>query len=308
MEFAIDGKRYDIALTLDELPYHRFIDTQKAIDEMNVEIKKQRVRMSEEEGEEGMSDEELAERYAAVDIDDGFIYNIVDKFVDGDVKSLAYALPDDSLEDLFNRGFFLTFGEDVTIQRLYVHLNTIIDNFYDEEAANGNSVNYSIEWYETKRKRKPCTYIVNRQKAQVIITGDATKFTTGETIEIKEWQRLTMQAVENRGDLEGNFAFTLGLAEFAILVRKPGEELPFNKAERDAFIKKRMEIFETLPTSDVLKVRFFLLRILNDWLKAKALERSFEEKNLISTGTRHSKKHSAKRYRGRKAKRKGRGV
>lgn len=309
MKFEINSTIFDIPLSLDELEYHRFIDMQKAVELMNNDVFEARKEIEDRIERENLTQMQAAKLLATAGaIDDGHIHNIVSKAVTGDLSKLPNDFPDELLSDLFNIDFFLTFGKDVSVQRLYVHLFTIIDNFYDEKVHLGKSVNHSVEWFETAKKRKPCVYVIERGRTQSMITGERVKFTTGETIEIKEWQRLTNGAIKSKGDPEGNFAFSLGLAEVSIICRKPGEELPFLKSERDAFIKQRMKIFSDLPTSEVLRVRFFLLRILRDWLIAKNLERSLKERNLISTETPLTKNLSAKRYRGLKTKRRGRGT
>jgi hypothetical protein len=86
--------------------------------------------------------------------------------------------------------------------------------------------------------------------------------TTGEVFECLEYQRRNKERREQHPTEVGNLEFSLGLSEFAILVRQPGEKLPSNKSQRRRFIERRREFFADLQLDKVLDVRFFFLRSL----------------------------------------------
>ena len=77
-----------------------------------------------------------------------------------------------------------------------------------------------------------------------------------KVIEVKKFQQKFGKAIE-KGDIEGNLAFTLGLSELAVVLRKNNETLPIDIAKREAFYKKRQLLFQSLPMTTVVDIRYF---------------------------------------------------
>ena len=82
--------------------------------------------------------------------------------------------------------------------------------------------------------------------------------------------------IEKTGDLYGELEFERELRVMAVLLRKEGEQLPINVAERKIWIENRAKHFQGLPLDIVMGVRFFLFSI---WIGFKM------SLNIVLTGT-----------------------
>ena len=139
-----------------------------------------------------------------------------------------------------------------------------------------------------------------------------------EVIEASEAQRLFSQAVESRmsdsgeernpnaGDPDGSYIFTMYLKILASLLRKPGERLPTNDSEREAFIAQRVHHFSTISASVALDVDFFLLNTFDSYEKSLlantslSLHASSLQLQVQSRGKRKSKHTNGRKTKTRK--------
>lgn len=176
----------------------------------------------------------------------------VEQLVKGDVREIPFSLPGEDVSQLINSKYRIQPKDDLTITRLYSHLLTIIQEY--------------------KPARIPATYILekggrrfviaSKPAAEILLNKTGGKLATGHALEILEYQRRYAKALQDKPLEVGNLDFTLGLTEFAILVRQEGERLPWDKTELDDFIRERREFFRDLTLDEVFGVRFFLLNSL----------------------------------------------
>lgn len=155
---------------------------------------------------------------------------------------------------------------------IYTHLLNITDRYQPNV-----KLDYYFDWFdkvdgETVKQR----YYVEPDRAKRLLTRKT--YTSGENIELKQFEDDTLQILSNRAkkkgldtkdenelwslDVKGNLAFNLSAGQLAILARPEGEKLPLKKSEREALIHRRIELFRELPLDVYLNVRFFLLDIL----------------------------------------------
>jgi hypothetical protein len=177
----------------------------------------------------------------------------------GDVGDMVYNDGAD-VEQMVNRGYNAllpsNMGQELTVARLYAHIVTLISSYEPKQLP----LDMVFEWGGS-------TYTINKDEAARSLLN--IPLTAGEVVVTLELQKKTAKMVQKKGDVDGNFAFNLGIQEFAVLVRKLGERLPSNRRERISFIDKRSRLFATLPMDIVLDVRFFLLRTLKDYIKTR---------------------------------------
>ena len=176
-------------------------------------------------------------------------------YVYGDwIFDLPFTL-DEPLEELFLNGFTVTLGDDLSVMRLYAHLNTIINTFKPETLK--DKVFKLVVGSEE--------YQLDQLKAAKFLTLEGVS--TGEAIEVLEFRRIAEKNLEEKKFALGSMDFTLGLRELAILVRKKGEALPWNRKDLEAFLNSRMEIFRGVTAGEVLTLRFFLINSYLIWLQ-----------------------------------------
>ena len=70
------------------------------------------------------------------------------------------------------------------------------------------------------------------------------------------------EIIAEHGDENGDNAYSRYLHMMAILLRKPGEKLPTDKSQKEAFLAERAVHFQEVDTQTALDVDFFLLNIL----------------------------------------------
>lgn len=176
-------------------------------------------------------------------------------YVYGDwICDLPFSL-DEPIEELFLNGFTVTLGDDLSVMRLYAHLNTIINTFKPE----------TLKDKVFKIVIKEEEYQLDQLKAAKFLTLEGVS--TGEAIEVLEFRRIAEKNLEEKKFALGSMDFTLGLRELAILIRKKGEALPWNRKELEAFLNSRMEIFRGVTAGEVLTLRFFLINSYLLWLQ-----------------------------------------
>jgi len=147
---------------------------------------------------------------------------------------------------------FLTIDMEFDTLSVYNHIYAVIESYRPESAD--NVIEYAGE-----------RYLLDSTD---ILKGTG-KVKVGAAIVAMELGKHFQKLIDIKGDMEGNFAFSLGLLEIAVLARREGEVLPINVSERDKWLEERGRLFEDLPLSEVLKVRFFFRRTLRGYIKTR---------------------------------------
>ena len=193
----------------------------------------------------------------------------------------------EELDDLFLNGFTVTLGDDISVMRLYVHLNTIINTF-KPETLKDKVFKLHVGGEE---------YQLDQLKAAKFLTLEGVS--TGEAIEVLEFRRIAEKNLEEKKFALGSMDFTLGLRELAILVRKKGEALPWNRKELESFLNSRMEIFRGVTAGEVLTLRFFLINSYLIWLQNQTINFSGTARPIRVQELRRKKPGTVKRRRGK---------
>lgn len=170
------------------------------------------------------------------------------------ITDLPFTL-DEPNDELFLSHYTVTLGDDLSLMRLYAHLNTII-NAFKPETLSDKVFKIVIGGEE---------YQLDQLKAAKFLTLEGVS--TGEAIEVLEFRRIAEKNLEEKKFALGSMDFTLGLRELAILVRKKGEALPWNRKELEAFLNSRMQVFRGVTAGEVLTLRFFLINSYLLWLQ-----------------------------------------
>lgn len=208
-------------------------------------------------------------------------------YVYGDwILDLPFSIEED-LEELFLSGFTVTLGDDLSVMRLYAHLNTIINTFKPETLSD-KVFKLVISGEE---------YQLDQLKAAKFLTLGGVS--TGEAIEVLEFRRIAEKNLEEKKFALGSMDFTLGLRELSILVRKKGEALPWNRKELEAFLNSRMEIFRRVTAGEVLTLRFFLINSYLLWLQNQITNFSGTARPIRVEELRRKKPGIVKRRRGK---------
>lgn len=211
--------------------------------------------------------------------------------VKGDLSKIPVAIDGDDYESFYDKGFILKPGDDITVLRIYFHILTVINKYVPEEIPQTFTVKRSVfPWI------KDPEYIVRSESAARVLANRP--FTTGEMLEVLEYQRLSEHSVRVGGD-PANVEFTLGLAEVSILLRKPGEDLPTSRRKLKQFIRERSEIFGNLPLSVILDLRFFLIAALLKLRTTVGLD-SFGKARRVQTIPENRRNRKSARRRRRK--------
>lgn len=86
---------------------------------------------------------------------------------------------------------------------------------------------------------------------------------TLEVIEILEFKRASeLEAKANDGKVTASQWYSDYLRLLAFLLKKPGEDIPADGAQRDTFIKERMRLFKDIDLETALNCDFFLTSTL----------------------------------------------
>lgn len=170
----------------------------------------------------------------------------------------------DIIEDV--EYFFDYEREDLTIYKLYTHINNILTNPDIPEVDSTYGIKYKGE-----------EYFLNYNEVVGTFLGKDMKYNTGEVLTILEAQRLGNQAIERHGDPNGSIEFTVSLNEMAVLLRKKGEVLPSSKQDRDKFINSRSALFADLTMDVVFICKGFFFAILTDYLTQTPTSSSLKE-------------------------------
>lgn len=198
--------------------------------------------------------------------------------VDGDLQSLPLATHAKEFDERVEAKKLIVPGDDLTLNAIYAHLHVLMNTYTPESIPKTFTLTKDGIGFE-----------VTKGKAAAMVSN--TPLTTGEVLETLEYQRRSLTAKDTLKLATGNIDFTLGLTEFAILVRKPGEKLPRGK-KLERFIAQRMEIFKTLPLNLVFDLRFFLINSLLEYGSGRKTGSSLKGRRRPA---KRKPKHSAKR-------------
>lgn len=180
--------------------------------------------------------------------------------VKGDLTHLPNFIGGENSESLIKSGYQIIPGDELSMARLYAHFVNMVESYEAEpEVIDGN---FFLKWKGEK-------YYIEPDRANRLL--DQKAYTNGEVLESLEFNRKTAEAIKQKGDPQGNLAFTVTLQQMAILLRKEGEVLPMHEGKRKAFIESRAKLFAELPFDVVIKVRFFLIGTYVEYLKTRPI-------------------------------------
>lgn len=229
------GGKIDVPYHVSELTFMQFIDFTTL---------EQRYFAENEEGkDEAAAIQHLIEAVAAV--------------VTGDIHDIPFRT-DESIEHLM-KGYSIGLGEDISILKIYAHVVNLIQSYTPESSQEAEfSISFNGEQFT----------VAGTDAARTLLNQP---LTAGEAVTVLELQRNMLHLMEKNGDKEGNLAFSLGVQELAVLLRKPGEQLPMNRVERIKFIDERVKLFEYLPLDVVLDIRFFFLHSIEEYMRIQSI-------------------------------------
>jgi len=270
----------DIPLFVKDINYDQFED-------FKAKERLYRDTLSKEETDENMEQTQWHMREA------------IGQIIDGDLSPFPHLLLEDDPKAMLHEYSyqFSPMHDELSVTRIYIHLANLMDSYRSAI----NPYNYQIEWYDidAEGNRYPCTYYLNPDRGAQLLLGDTAshsnaitgkKYTSGEVLEILEFQRTFSKKIEQTGDHNGNTSFNLGLSEMAILLRKEDYKLPRTRAEFRAHVEHYKKIFAKLPLDIVFDVRFFFLAILKKYGAFLNTNYSLRAKNLLSQVRMSSKK------------------
>lgn len=198
-------------------------------------------------------------------------YNIDSKSL---IEDFPLTIGSETSEDLI--GFFFELGKEVSLLRMYAHVNTVISSYEPPIEL--------FDQHEFKVVLEGEEYVLDVGIFEGVANGDFS-LPTLDVVEVMHLQRRFASLVKeyenkfNSGEDEGvgkdedgikigagAFAagqdILLGTEEMAVLLKKRGEKLPHKRSARLKFMRKRKKLFENMPFSVVADVRFFLTCIL----------------------------------------------
>jgi len=179
-----------------------------------------------------------------------YIQKCLSHVITGDLDKIQpFTGHDEDLDKLIEVGYTIKQGDHISHLRLYAHFVNVV-RYYKSE-----TVPSTFKFILLKH-----AYIVESKPAIRVLLNKP--ITTGEALEVLEYQRRAKSRMEVDHLEMGNLDFNLGLSEMAILVKREGEQLPSSKGKRQKFINSRKQIFKTIPLDIVLDLRFFLLSSL----------------------------------------------
>jgi len=264
-----DGNKLAVHTGYKELSHAQYIDFQHG--------KLRYVRNLLEEEVDNFRPEIMAEALSAV--------------VDGNLGTLPFMLEEDNLKDKD----LPPLTEGISLYRLYLYYERLMQE-YDPSGFDFTKQDYE---YTYKGQRYTLTAdrayrVVSRNKVrwdtdpeELDSEGNPKplQFTTLEVIEVNTLFHLLAKSQKQAKQDKASQTFSTDLMMLAILLRKPGEEIPIIKKERDAWLSQRAEHFVDIPNWVVKDVTFFLTNTSRVLEIALSTELSFmARKNLVSSG------------------------
>jgi len=102
-------------------------------------------------------------------------------------------------------------------------------------------------------------------------TADAEMSNKEKARILREAERRADYEIEKAGDPNGNVLFSRYLRLIAVMCRGESEKLPFDDAERAAWISERSVFFQNIDTQTALDVDFFLSSISSGYVKSRGV-------------------------------------
>ena len=198
---------------------------------------------------------------------------VIEQIVKGDITNIPYSIENESIITLIENDFFFEFDNEISIGRLYAHIITLLKRV-DIENLPKSKTQILIHGADEK-------YVIDSVRAVRLMTE--TNLTAGEMVETLEFQRRFLAVRENANLQDvASIDFELGLTEVAILCRKEDEKLPHRKVEFDEWLKKRVTDIQKIPLTDVLRIRFFLLSCLIDFVQTESTVTSLKANQIFT--------------------------
>lgn len=116
-----------------------------------------------------------------------------------------------------------------------------------------------------------------------VISPSVKPMTVGEAITLLEFDRAAKKKLNN--DYNANIDFNLGLEQLAVIMRKEGEQLPIDPAERTLFIDQRKKEVSSAPLWLVLNIRFFFIKKYQPFLISQSINTYLTTKSPAKTNS-----------------------
>lgn len=167
------------------------------------------------------------------------------------VHDLPFSTGTEPLGNMIKAGYQISLNTtELSVLTLYAHITVLLKTAnYHGDLTPDNLPSFLVIDHGGK------SYRVKSEATARVMTGNP--LTVGEAVEAAEYRRRHSEAVAARVQDGSALDFTLGLSEFAILVRRPGERLPADEEKRERWIAERRELLADLSLTNVMKVRFF---------------------------------------------------
>lgn len=231
------------------------------------------------EGNEKPDDIEVTDQINAAFID------TVGQVVFGDLSKVPHVHIEDDIQAMFEHGYTLTPLDEPSIMRLYTHYVTLCNRYEPGRVE----LTYSIDWWTDEKQTEKTTYWIENNEAARL--HDQKAYTSGEVILVQEWRRRIKNAIQQKGDPEGNLALTMDQTDLALLLRKNGEAIPANQGKRRLWLNKRKRVFNDFPLDELFRIRFFLIAIGIQQAKTRIIDSSLRSRtNQTSLATQKSSK------------------
>ncbi len=198
--------------------------------------------------------------------------------ITGDLHKLPAHNPGDDLKAMLEKKYQLTIGDHISLERLYISLVSLVNQYEPDHIPEVFRMKWKGQDFEIKKA--PVARVITNKP-----------ITTGEAIEVLEFQRRAGDRSKTSPLGSGNVDFNLGLREMAILVRKKDEELPSSRGTRRKFIQDRMNLFKDLPLDTILSIRFFFISALLNYSRKK----HFTTSGMVGQGVKKRRKAKRKK-------------
>jgi hypothetical protein len=245
----IDGQDRDLFLPLDASEWHfgKFCDFRAWENRFHL-ISRQ---VADGEAEAGQAERAMAEA--------------LEKVTGAAVHDLPTSLPGDDVVHLFNSNYRITLGTELSQTRVYAHLAGIAKECEPTKAEvlDKYPIDSLPDFLQVKTDGK--TFKVVRDRVARVMSGKP--LNTGEAIECQEYlRRHATEIGKIRGyedpERASSLDYTLGLTQVAILLRRFGEQLPWDDGARERWLVRRRKLLRNIDLQTVQDIRFFYRRRL----------------------------------------------
>lgn len=207
-----------------------------------------------------------------------------------DIGSIEFMVDGDSVE-----GSLPNIMEEVSVWRLYNWYETLMADYSPQEfdfSKDDYTYTYKGEEYVLTRDRGYRVVSKNQQRYDLEEGNNSSegkskfkRFTAIEVVEVNTIYTLLRRSEKAAKKSDASDSFVTDLKMLAILLRRPGEELPTMLADREDWILERAKHFQEVPNWVIKDVTFFLSNLSRHLKIAQNTGLSFmERRNLISSG------------------------